>query len=127
MSALARLALIAGAGALGTLTRYGLQGWVQRWTGGTFPWGTAAVNILGCLLFGGLWAASSERHWLGAEARIIVLVGFFGAFTTFSTFAFETVQMMRAGQWGWAAGSAALQNGLGILAIWAGIQAVKIL
>jgi len=122
-----RLALLAVAGALGTLSRYGLQGWVQRLAGGTFPWGTVAVNLAGCLLFGVVWAAASERHLMGSEARMVVLVGFFGAFTTFSSFAFETVQLLRAGQWLWAAGNAALQNGAGVLALGVGILLGRLL
>lgn len=122
-----RLALLAVAGAGGTLARYGFQGWAQRLAGGTFPWGTAAVNILGCLFFGAVWAAASERHLMSAESRTIVLVGFFGAFTTFSTFAFETVQLLRAGQWAWAAGNAALQNSAGVLALGAGILLGRLL
>lgn len=124
---LGRLALLAAAGAVGTLARYGLQGAAQRFAGGSFPWGTALVNLAGCALFGVVWAAASERHLMGPEARLVVLVGFFGAFTTFSTFAFETVQMLRAGQWVWAAGNAALQNGGGVLALGAGILLGRLL
>jgi CrcB protein len=88
-----KLAWLALAGACGTLTRYGLGGAVQRWLGGNFPWGTAAVNVLGCLLFGIIWAAGSERALISPEFRFIVLTGFMGAFTTFSTFVAESSQL----------------------------------
>ncbi len=85
------------AGALGTLARYGLQGLVQRWAGGSFPWGTLAVNALGCLAFGVIWTVASDRGLIGPQMRTILLVGFMGAFTTFSSFVFETAQLGRGG------------------------------
>lgn len=81
---------LAIAGACGTLARYGLTGLVHRWLGSSFPWGTASVNILGSLLFGIVWSASGERNVISPELRIIILGGFMGAFTTFSTFISET-------------------------------------
>ena len=89
-----KLLLLGLAGACGTLARYGLSGVVHRWMGSAFPWGTATVNILGCLLFGLVWATASERNLIGPEARLIVLTGFMGAFTTFSTFISETSQLI---------------------------------
>ena len=88
-----KLAWVALAGACGTLARYGLGGAVQRWMGGNFPWGTATVNIFGCLLFGIVWAAGSERALISPDVRFIVLTGFMGAFTTFSTFVAESSQL----------------------------------
>jgi len=88
-----KLVWLAFAGACGTLARYGLAGAVHRWLGGTYPWGTAAVNVVGCLLFGIVWAIGSERATISPEARTIILVGFLGAFTTFSTFVSETNQL----------------------------------
>ncbi len=89
-----KIVLLALAGACGTLARYGLAGVVHRWLGGNFPWGTAMVNVLGCLLFGFVWAAGSERAIISPEARFIILTGFMGAFTTFSTFVFESNQLL---------------------------------
>lgn len=89
-----KLAWLAFAGACGTLARYGLAGTVHRWLGASFPWGTALVNVLGCLLFGVVWAAGSERALISPELRTILLVGFMGAFTTFSTFISETGQLL---------------------------------
>ena len=76
---------IALAGALGTLARYGLGGAVQTVLGQNFPWGTLVVNAIGCLLFGLVWTLAEERLLISGHLRFIVLVGFMGAFTTFST------------------------------------------
>src|SRR3990172_253106 len=79
-----KLALLALAGSLGTLARYGLAGLVHRYDGASFPWGTLAVNVTGCFLVG-LLAALFESRWpVTGETRVILLVGFMGAFTTFS-------------------------------------------
>jgi CrcB protein len=87
---LQKLLWIALGGALGTLSRYGLTSATQRWLGPGFPWGTAVVNVIGCFLFGALYAFALGRWNLGADARTVIFVGFIGAFTTFSTFVSET-------------------------------------
>lgn len=115
-----KLIFLAGAGALGALTRYGIAGMVQKWTGPAFPWGTVAVNILGCLAVGLLWALFEDKITISSEMRVIVLVGFMGAFTTFSTFIAETGELIRTAQWAWAAGNVVLQNTVGLLAFFAG-------
>jgi len=82
------------AGACGTLARYWLSGSVYRWLGRGFPWGTAVVNIFGCFLFGIVLSIAGERWAISSEMRTIILTGFMGAFTTFSTFASETGQLL---------------------------------
>ncbi len=124
---LPKLLWIAFFGALGALARYGLGGWVQRQASGAFPWGTVAVNLSGCLAFGLIWTLASERHLIGGEWRVILLVGFLGAYTTFSSFVFETGEMMRAGEWLAALGNMALQNVLGLAALFAGIVLGRLL
>ncbi len=94
-----KILLICLAGALGTLARYWLSGAVYGIFGRDFPWGTSAVNILGCFLFGLVWVLSEERGILSAQARIVILVGFMGAFTTFSTFIFESAELARTSEW----------------------------
>ncbi|MBN1911454.1 MAG: fluoride efflux transporter CrcB [Pirellulales bacterium] len=117
---IAKLFWIGVAGAAGTLARYGLGGWVQAGTKGVFPLGTLAVNLLGCLAFGVV--VSVMERWAGhAELRSILLIGFMGAFTTFSTFMFETGELTRDGQWLWAMGNLAAQNVLGLAAVIAGL------
>jgi CrcB protein len=116
-----QLLWIALAGAAGTLCRYWLQDLVQRLGGWTFPAGTLAVNALGSFLFGLIWALAEERLVIRPELRIILLAGFMGAFTTFSTFAFETGAFLRDSQWAMAAVNVAAQNVLGILCLFAGL------
>lgn len=93
-----KLLILALAGALGTLSRYGLAGLVQKYAGTTFPWGTFAVNMLGTFLFGVVWIAATQRGLLSPEARLYILVGFMGAFTTFSTYMFESGQFLQDSQ-----------------------------
>jgi fluoride exporter len=116
-----KLLLLALAGALGTLARYGLGGLVQSHVGKVFPWGTVVVNLLGCLLFGLVWASLEERWPTSGETRAIILIGFMGAFTTFSTFMFETQQLLRDAEWLWAAGYFTLHNVGGFVALVAGL------
>lgn len=94
-----KLLWLALAGALGTLARYGLSGWVQRGANSGFPWGTLAVNALGCFLFGLVWTLTQERLPIPGAVRAVVLIGFLGSFTTFSAFLFETDQMLEQSQW----------------------------
>jgi len=116
-----KLLLIGLAGGLGTLARYGLGGVVQRWAGVSFPWGTAVVNALGCLVFGVIWALATDRLDLSGQARSIVLIGFLGAFTTFSTFVSETGQLLADSEWLLASLNVVLQNALGIAMFLAGL------
>ena len=94
-----RIALLVVFGAAGTLARYGLQGLVQHRTGTGFPAGTLVVNLLGCFLLGGIAEYGLTHLALPADWRIGITVGFLGAFTTFSTFSWETVQLLRDGEW----------------------------
>jgi len=105
---------LAVAGACGTLARYGLAGMVHRWLGSSFPWGTAFVNILGCLLFGLFWAAVSERGLVSPGTRTIILVGFMGAFTTFSTFVAETGRLLSDSELLMAFANVAFQMVIGV-------------
>ncbi len=122
-----KLALIAVAGALGTLARYGLGGLVQEHSGKMFPWGTVAVNLLGCLVFGVIWSSLQERGPTSSETRTILLIGFMGAFTTFSTFIFETRKLLDDAQWLPAVGYFALHNLGGLAAMIAGLALGRLL
>src|SRR5262245_54864168 len=115
-----KLLSIAAAGAAGTLARYWLGGFVPRWAGESFPWGTLVVNVLGCYLFGVVWVLAEERFLISGETRAIILIGFMGAFTTYSTFAFETGQLMRESQWLYAFGNVAAQLILGLAGLFLG-------
>ncbi|MBE1424387.1 CrcB protein [Desulfomicrobium macestii] len=117
---MSKIALIALAGACGTLCRYWLSGLVYNVMGRDFPWGTWAVNITGCFLFGLVWILSEERGLLSAQARILILTGFMGAFTTFSTFIFESGGILDDGQWLKLALNLAGQNVVGFAALYLG-------
>lgn len=120
-----RMMLIALAGALGTTARYGLGGFVQKLAGGDWPWGTLAVNVLGCFMFGLVWALADERRLIGEDARVIVLGGFMGAFTTFSTFIFDTGGFVREAQWALATGNILAQTAVGLICLFLGVEAAR--
>jgi len=123
---LLNLLLIAVAGGLGALARYGLTNLVHRGLGMSVPWGTAVVNVLGCLVFGLLWGLSENRMGLQPEHRLIVLVGFIGSFTTFSTFIFEVGMQFRESQWFAVLGNMVGQNVVGVLALVAGLSLARL-
>jgi fluoride exporter len=120
-----RLLLLGVVGAAGTLARYGLSIGVQRAHGGSFPMGTLVVNVLGCLLFGIVWPLAEERLRISGEARLIILTGFMGAFTTFSTYAFETGQFLRESEWLLAAANILSNNIIGLAALLLGLTIGK--
>lgn len=114
------LLAIAVAGACGSVCRFLLAEAIAA-ACGAFPLHTLVVNVLGCVLFGALWAIGHGR-W-PQTVTLAVLVGFFGAFTTFSSFAFDCVQLVAAGRAFAAAAVFAAHNLLGIAGLWAGIAA----
>ena len=120
-----KLLMLALAGAVGTLARYGMSTAVQRWAGHGFPWGTFAVNVLGCLLFGFLWGIFEARQAALGPWRAVVLVGFLGSFTTFSSFAHDSGALLRGGELMSALLNIAGQNLLGLLALFAGLALAR--
>ena len=122
-----KLLLLALAGSVGTLARYGLGGFVQSLCGKVFPWGTVAVNLLGCMLFGLVWSSLEERWPTSGETRMIILVGFMGAFTTFSTFVFESGELLRDAEWIPALGYFTIHNVGGLAALLAGLALGRLL
>lgn len=117
-----RLLLIAVFGAVGTLARYGLQGVVQIKVGSTFPYGTLLVNLTGCFLLGLIGQLTLNRMIVPAEWRLAIAVGFFGGYTTFSSFGWETAKMLEAGEWLWASTYVAASVVLGLLLSAVGIR-----
>jgi len=91
---------IAGGGALGALLRYWVSNGVYLLAGRDFPYGTLVVNVLGSLLMGFLYIWLLERTLASAATRAFLVIGLLGAFTTFSTFSIETLNLMEAGQMG---------------------------
>ncbi len=88
---------IAGGGAVGALLRFWVSTWVYGRLGREFPWGTLAVNVAGSLLMGVLYILLIERLSVSPAWRAALLVGLLGAFTTFSTFSIETLNLIEDG------------------------------
>lgn len=120
-----KLLWIAFAGALGSLARYGVATYVQRRADTAFPWGVFTANMLGSFLFGLLWAYSEDRDWVNEDMRAFAFAGFLGAFTTFSTFAFDNVQLARGSNWQFFVMNILLTNAAGIGLAFAGFRAGK--
>ncbi len=110
------------AGAVGTLARFGLAGYIDKFNGSTFPWGTATVNLVGCFVAGLLWALFENKWPASIEIRTIVLIGFLGAFTTFSTLILESGHLIHTAQWLRAVGNIMMQNGIGFVALFTGMS-----
>jgi fluoride exporter len=91
--------IVAAGGAFGAMARYGTVVAVGRFTGLGFPWGTITVNLVGSLVLGLLIGGLAHGLHLSQEARALVVVGFLGAFTTFSTFSLDTVILIQRGEW----------------------------
>jgi fluoride exporter len=117
-----KLVLLSLAGVAGTLARFALSSVVQHLAGKSFPWGTLAVNALGCFLFGLVVGLATDPARISPDGRLILLTGFMGAFTTYSTFAFETTELLQQTQWGVAAINLAAQSILGVGLMVAGMR-----
>jgi CrcB protein len=117
-----KIAYVAGGGALGAVVRYLLAGWGQRMTESAFPFGTLLVNVLGCLGIGVAAAALAGPAIVREEYRLAILVGFFGGFTTFSTFGYESFALLSDREW-WLAGANLVgSNLLCLLAVFVGYR-----
>jgi CrcB protein len=117
-----RLALIAIFGAVGTLLRYGIQSVLQVGTGATFPWGTLLINLTGCFLLGLIGQMTLNRMMISPDWRVAITVGFFGGYTTFSSFGWETGKMLEEGRWIPATSYVAASVAIGLLLSVAGIR-----
>ena len=115
------LFLIAAGGALGAASRYLVDGWVSRWTAGELPWGTFAVNITGSFVLGLLFAVTVEKQLLPVSIRGPVMIGFIGAYTTFSTLMLESWRLWEDGAVALAVGNLLLSVVAGILAVFVGL------
>lgn len=120
---MSKLILIGLGGAVGTLLRYGVAGFVQKQSAGVFPLGTLVVNCTGCLAIGFLGMMLTGPVLVREELRIALLVGVFGGYTTFSTFGRETMALAGDGQFGLAMANVLLSNALGLVAVWLGHRA----
>jgi CrcB protein len=117
--------LIAAAGALGTLARYLAALGAQRLLGVRFPYGTFAVNVIGSFIIGAAMTYFVSREAMDSHLRMALTIGFLGGFTTYSSFAFETVQMLEKRQLGAATTYVGLTLVTAALACYAGIVAAR--
>ncbi len=128
MPSLTDVLIVATGGAIGAIARWLLSDYVQKHTGPFFPWGTLTVNVLGSLLLG--FVATAALHgFFSREQRLLLATGFAGAFTTFSTFSYETYMLLAEYSSLYALANIALNLVLGLLAVYAGhvaaLEAVK--
>ena len=118
---LVNVLLVGGGGALGAIARYGVGGLVHRNPAlAGFPFGTLTVNLVGCLLIGLGAGLADARQAIGPEARLFLVVGVLGGFTTFSSFGYETVALLRDHEFLRAGLNAGLNVFAGLLLVWLG-------
>lgn len=127
MLSVANILLVGLGGFAGAVARYLLGGWVLHHTlEAKFPWSTFAVNVLGCLLMGALSALIERFDLFTPHARLLLLTGLLGGFTTFSAFGFETIYLLRRGEL-WIAAAYILASVFACgLALWVGLKLVEI-
>jgi len=113
-------------GFLGSISRYLLSQYVDKKIESLFPFGTFTVNILGCLILGILYGLAEKENLLTNELRLLLAVGFCGSFTTFSTFAYEKMQLIQQGEWMTFAIYGIASITVGILATIVGVSVVKL-
>ena len=114
--------LIALGGAIGSVTRFALSGFVAQHFGETFPWGTLIVNVAGSFVIGffGTLTGPEGRFLVGPGGRQFFMTGVLGGFTTFSSFSLQTLNLARDGEWLYAGGNVAGSVVACLLAVWLG-------
>jgi CrcB protein len=117
--------LVGAGGFVGSVLRYALSGLVHRAAGTAFPYGTLVVNVTGCLAIGLLGGLTELRQVAGPELRLFLLIGILGGFTTFSTFGYETLALLRDGDLMKAVANAGLHLTLGLGAAWLGFAVAE--
>ena len=121
MDTLLKLSIIGAGGFIGAVLRFLISSWVQTRSGSiVFPFGTLAVNMIGCLLIGFLTYLVETRSLFSVETRSFILIGLLGAFTTFSTFGIETLGLIRDNRIDLAALNAGSQVVVGVALVWLG-------
>ena len=118
---------VAIGGAAGALARYGTVVAYQRFAPSSFPLAILTVNVLGSLLFGLVWAYAEDRDWVSENMRLLVLTGFMGSFTTFSTFAFDEAMFLRGGSWALFVANLLISNAAALAAVYVGFRAGKLI
>lgn len=120
-----RLAIVFLGGGIGSVLRYLVAGWVQSLSSSVFPLGTLTVNLIGCALIGFLAPLLTTGPVLfRPEYRLAILVGLLGGFTTFSSFAWETIKLTDDSQWLFAIANIVASNAVGLTFAWLGTRLV---
>lgn len=120
-TALINAALVGTGGFIGAIARYGISGLVQRSAAlSSFPYGTLAVNMLGCLLIGIAVGLVDSRQVFGPDFKLFAVVGLLGGFTTWSTFGYETLTLLRDAEYLRATANVTIHVMLGLVLVWAG-------
>ena len=122
---MAQLLAIAAGGSVGAVMRFMVSTGVYSWLGRGFPYGTLVVNVVGSLLMGLLYELFLQRLSVSPEVRAVLLVGFLGAFTTFSTFSIETINLIEQGYLMKAIVNILASVILCVLAAWVGLQIAR--
>jgi CrcB protein len=113
--------LVGVGGFVGSVLRFVAVGWVFRLLDRpAFPFGTLAVNVIGCFVIGWLGGIADQYRWFNQELRLLIFIGVLGGFTTYSAFAYETVTLIQQARPVSALNNAALHLALGLLAVWLG-------
>jgi CrcB protein len=116
-----KILIIGSGGFLGAILRYFVSGYAQRLSGSySFPVGTLAVNLIGCFIIGAVSKMAEDLGLFSIETRMFLTIGFLGAFTTYSTFGYETLNLLRDNEWLYAFTYVGLHLFLGIGAVWIG-------
>ena len=121
------LILIGVGGAAGAVARYLVDGWVSALAPGAFPWGTLIVNLSGAFALGLLFGLATERAVLPPEIRAPLMIGFLGAYTTFSTLMLESWRLVEDGSIGLALANLVGSSVLGILAVIGGLALARLI
>jgi CrcB protein len=115
------LLLVALGGALGALARFAVGAFMARKVGVAWPYGTLLINISGCLLIGLALPVLADRPGAHEAWRYFLPIGFVGAYTTFSTFEYETLRLFESGAWKSGVSYVLLSNFVGLFAVWLGV------
>lgn len=123
-----RSLILVGAGScIGGIARYLTQLFVQKHYPSSIPFGTLTVNITGCFIIGILYALADRGNIMSPAMRLLLATGFCGGFTTFSSFAYENISLIRDGEFLYTSLYILLSLVIGLLAVWLGILLIKLI
>ena len=120
-----RLFLVGAGGFIGTLARYWLSGVIARRYGETFPFGTLAVNAVGCFVIGFLFYFFYDQSLTSPTSRTVLFIGVLGGFTTFSSYGLQTFTLLRDGELSLALANVVASNVLCLVLVWLGYTLAK--